>query len=1562
MAYEAFFSSPLSPLFSEPGNGVIPRQNADKDFYLRIMPLGASITAGYGTFPQNGYRKPLRDQLRWRGWPVNMVGSLADGDPETFHNRQHEGHKGFVVGQMKAVADNTIPRQPNLILINCGTNDADPGNKQDIPNTAARMEALLIYLYGKIDGVTIILSTLLERKDQYNSNVQNIINPGYRDLYQRFSAEGRKIVLAEFDDGFLDLSTDYYGALHPNEKGAAKLAAVWDQAIQVAEDKGFLTPPINTGKPDNGTISDTTCDVTLGAGRGPVRTQDGSGADDGPYAHDEEYSIPLRLSILKLGPDKNQTVVLEGDHTQLFFAQLVNIGDADPTAYEDELIHCSDKTADEVAGSCVMYINNGVDFTTAPGVMLDVGLKCLTSGIRWGDVNGDGLDDFICIDLYGNMFVSINQGGNPPTFKPTGDGGLIRKGESWVTQDRVRLGDMDGDGRLDYCAIDDKGDIYCWRNGGVGLAPTTAEGGYWQGLVGGGPTFFAQGEPEGIDGVRLVDINGDGRSDWVYVYDDGSTKIFTNQRGDKDDDGPGLRPHWTRATKDHDANGIIAAKHNVHFGRIWGSGKADRIITVRTPPDTDNLYSLYPFHNTGKGGTKIKGDGVYYCDMFGRGYDDYLWVLSTGQITLYENINSPPTWGQHGVIIDIDRDRKSIQFGDWDGDGLCDILAVERHTGRVEWWRNTYKPGDASPTFAKPTWAVDTGSNLCTEGWGLGVYDQALKFGDLDGDKRVDYLCMMKDGQTFGSLNKAGGLQYKDQIKYAPSGHFDRANFKWADVTGDGLVDLIWVDKFTGKARVWKNGGFIPVAGSSMTWLDEGTRFDGYGRGENIHFPILGSQKRADYHDVYPGTCVANTWFNECPDVGQGEDDYPIPIDPHLPIPPGLDPGDSGSTPTTIFPDSVGEVFTTNFQDGSLRNVQVGLLESPLDFPDIDCDITFVGGNDGNTLSCIAESTAWLYYSIQQLGGPTEPSLQRRDLSSTTHQFFTYHDQWNPRGNCSTPFCMMLSTAPLNTWIEAGNGTSGGVFHDLHFANFGSTSVHRVYRGGFDNSTWTRSSWSSKRQYTYRTAHWRADFHQGNKLLIPEGSAAWNDWYGLSAPDTELQVSDSIGSAVEDVVAITNFHNLCLGFGVAEEAPEYGYMEFGYPGLAEPTSDKIGDNLKNCGDYLGTPKPQTIVCYTNFTMDNEGTDPDEIDDGTGPLPWQNLMAKVRRWLFFWERSANSGSQVPYNIRNVVNGGPGVTIYSARYPTGHNGQDLDAEKGDESAYALSNPADCTSSALRDDAETDLTQPGSVAVDAEHMFPERQGIRNFFEYVQAPTMDEEDGNGPTTDALPSMSFDIIASFGQTLYRDWGTQFNLPPGFDTDLLNIPGSLFNDSMDAIGSSANPEVMTNLQGSVNRYKGVVVQASANPTSDASWDAWADNPSLHNTREALQRLRLGFATFSYMNDAHILDLTHNTYDGLQAAVTQFDQLYGMASPNGPTNLRAHLNLGRLAKRVTNHHRQYVTRRLDSLEASWDALVASAGVTQQQRMDAQMEYNLINQMRQNLNAIISFDADDFCTRP
>ncbi|OKO99203.1 hypothetical protein PENSUB_8590 [Penicillium subrubescens] len=83
-------------------------------FLLRIMPLGASITLGYGSTDHNGYRKPLRQQLRYAGWQVNMIGSLRNG---TMHDNEHDGHFGYRIDQLEDKTQKTILEKPNLILI-----------------------------------------------------------------------------------------------------------------------------------------------------------------------------------------------------------------------------------------------------------------------------------------------------------------------------------------------------------------------------------------------------------------------------------------------------------------------------------------------------------------------------------------------------------------------------------------------------------------------------------------------------------------------------------------------------------------------------------------------------------------------------------------------------------------------------------------------------------------------------------------------------------------------------------------------------------------------------------------------------------------------------------------------------------------------------------------------------------------------------------------------------------------------------------------------------------------------------------------------------------------------------------------------------------------------------------------------------------------------------------------------------------------------------------------------------------------------------------------------------
>jgi hypothetical protein len=70
-------------------------------------------------------------------------------------------------------------------------------------------------------------------------------------------------------------------------------------------------------------------------------------------------------------------------------------------------------------------------------------------------------------------------------------------------------------------------------------------------------------------GTRFIDVNGDGRADWIYIHDNTTLEIRINQRGDRSD-GKGLKPHWRNPSSQLEnwpSNDKVTRDH-ILFGRI----------------------------------------------------------------------------------------------------------------------------------------------------------------------------------------------------------------------------------------------------------------------------------------------------------------------------------------------------------------------------------------------------------------------------------------------------------------------------------------------------------------------------------------------------------------------------------------------------------------------------------------------------------------------------------------------------------------------------------------------------------------------------------------------------------------------------------------------------------------------------------------------------------------------------------------------------------------------------------------------------------------------------------
>ncbi|KAK8062432.1 carbohydrate esterase family 3 protein [Apiospora hydei] len=846
---------------------------------LRIMPLGASIVWGLRSSDNNGrvylrrlFRKTLRDQLRYLGWNVNMVGSRRNGN---MVDNNVEAKSGDVVTQIHAASRNSYDFKPNVVLINAGTNDAN--QNIDIPNIGVRMESMINDLWAA-DGMSdtlIVLSTLLPTTEATGASNGPSINSQYEALVQRLRSNGRPIVIAYMN--YLTIS-DLTDGTHPTDDGYRKMAYVWWVAIERAAAAGLIKP----AAPLEGTTPDSKCDKVFSNGvyAGGL-TQKGSGIGDGIYHHEsQEKGIVL-------------TVTSDFDRNQWFFARLYG-------RKYDDLLGWFEREDGSVAYGC--WKNDGGKFTKIAD--LSVADNCIPRGVHFLDLNGDGYDDFACVAPDGNVYASINQrdgtADKPPSFKNIG---LIKQNEGYP-QARVRLGDIDGDGRGDYCVLHDNGNIRCWRNGWIEDKPS-----YWQDL---GVRFTGKGKND-FRGVRFEDVNGDGRDDWVWL-------------------GDGLNVAWRQgfykgasSGPTHGGMGGFVTdeekylRDRIHFARIYGEpqdfgllGRQDYVFMQHSKEGGRHKFDMRVWKNIGSGGTKLEADGNKYCNMIGHsdGREDYVWTLSKGEMRIYPNKGlkhiegDESFWGDSEIIWDptkqapfTELDRRDLHLVDYDGDGTCDIVWVNPdNDNRMSVWINKY------PSTGAWNWDYQANPShqvTCTEHRGLGIYDLAVRFGDLSGNGRGDYICMKKDGTAGGYLhNDDGTWTSVNQFKFAEGK--DRANFRFHDVNGDGRDDLIWIDKFDGKGYVWYNEGPGSPAdngGSSFHWrkIDDPV-YDGNHQGNCLFYPDLDGDGRADMHSLLgTWTNQAETWFNRCGGLSDVTGDDPggviNPNLPPLPEDPGSDPG-----------------------------------------------------------------------------------------------------------------------------------------------------------------------------------------------------------------------------------------------------------------------------------------------------------------------------------------------------------------------------------------------------------------------------------------------------------------------------------------------------------------------------------------------------------------------------------------------------------------------------------------------------------------------------------------------
>jgi lysophospholipase L1-like esterase len=202
---------------------------------VRVMPLGDSITLGYGDEDSGGYRGPLCQMLADAGLAVDFVGSQSDG---AIDDPAHEGHSGSSAGEIQEQVYDWLTANPaDIVLLHIGTNNIT------VEETAAQITSQIAQILDEIDRyessshtpVTVILARIINRGDPLEPlGVETtMLNRSIASMAAARIETGDRLVVADFEPALsypADLYLDDF-PVHPNASGYRKMAGVWFAAL-----------------------------------------------------------------------------------------------------------------------------------------------------------------------------------------------------------------------------------------------------------------------------------------------------------------------------------------------------------------------------------------------------------------------------------------------------------------------------------------------------------------------------------------------------------------------------------------------------------------------------------------------------------------------------------------------------------------------------------------------------------------------------------------------------------------------------------------------------------------------------------------------------------------------------------------------------------------------------------------------------------------------------------------------------------------------------------------------------------------------------------------------------------------------------------------------------------------------------------------------------------------------------------------------------------------------------------------------------------------------------------
>lgn len=513
---------------------------------IRLMPLGDSITFGVASSDRNGYRDELHKKMKRSAEIVDFVGSVRAG---SMSDPDNEGHPGDRIDEIAGFAACSVPQyQPNVVTLHAGTNDMNQNFR--LATAPARLKALVDRTLKDSPRAVVLVAKLIPtgkaglqpRIDAYNAALTGVVRQLQSEKMRVLLVDMKRVLVS---DG---LEND----AHPTDAGYAKMADAWYAGVVQAEAKGWISTPLPEKAP-------TACDpddnpVGGGDGTGSGIGSSGTALGDGwrrlgviVPGYGQRFGRPI---IAELNGDKRADYVQVAANGN-FRASINTVGKpgkpdwADVGRYDikvDGEVRFADIDGDgrddylQVSpnGAVRAWRNTGGGQSSTPGKASRLkfelwGVVFTSKGftsdhLRFADINGDSRDDILRVSDAGAAHVYVNQGSPPSVGKPAAPAWKLRldwaggtKGSSLTA---VRFADVDGDGKADYLQVGADGAVHAFLNRGGGGNGSFQARHNWA---------RKSGYPRPY--VQFADISGDGRADYLVVYDGGAVRAWLNRGG-----------------------------------------------------------------------------------------------------------------------------------------------------------------------------------------------------------------------------------------------------------------------------------------------------------------------------------------------------------------------------------------------------------------------------------------------------------------------------------------------------------------------------------------------------------------------------------------------------------------------------------------------------------------------------------------------------------------------------------------------------------------------------------------------------------------------------------------------------------------------------------------------------------------------------------------------------------------------------------------------------------------------------------------------------------------------